>query len=246
MEKDVLVGNHGSSRNKFVPTGMQLVDVVIHHRGQFIDFPHRAYVGGEKMITDMVKPDSISFGELCKTMSDLGCMVGDKLYYSLTGADSLVGLNVILGDNDTKDVYDSARIDWEVHIYLKHVIDTCSLSLGQPESLQFSYEDLVGDGDDWWYNNMREIEQVLTQKTQESNVGNGDDTNVVGTKDGENVDETNVVGTEGGDNVVYHDESDEDDDLADVDPMTDDEEYIRNRKKAAEVRKKKRQSMCQY
>lgn len=104
----------------------------------------------------------------------------------------------------------------------------------------------------------REIDNVLTQSQSKngSNVNKPMETNknwvgsvlvakeTVVHDETAGVEELRNATEENEEGLMYRDESDDDDSLADVDPMTDDEEYISSKRSAAATRGKK-QFVCQ-
>lgn len=92
----------------------------------------------------------------------------------------------------------------------------------------------MDESDEWFSQSMNKIDEVLTSSQNTTSISGNDIMIKLGN---ENVQGDNGVNRYEGEE--YDDESDEADSLDDVDPMTDDEEFINNRKWAAEVRKKK-------
>lgn len=61
-----MLGSPGSKFNSSEPSHVFLTDIVIHHRGVFVDDPKNMYVGGEVTRIEKLDVDYISYPGMCK------------------------------------------------------------------------------------------------------------------------------------------------------------------------------------
>ncbi|XP_057442584.1 uncharacterized protein LOC130734258 [Lotus japonicus] len=156
---------------QFRPTAVNLLKVIIWHKGHFVFEPTCEYVEGVCVILPRFDPDELSSMELQKLVQELGYPSYKCLWYRAPALGLFDGRRPFSDDKDVHTFLKDLQGFSEVEFYVEHCEEAIKLQEGNQEGVsQISVEDIDIDTESAFVSIAREAETAFESQSRRTEV----------------------------------------------------------------------------